>query len=96
MLSDSDTLLIIIDFYIHGTFCLYSNASFRNFLYAFLKQGRRKTGGGQGGVAGGTPSQCFLEQNFFSHVKSENIAFLHVNNVSDFSLFVEQDISDKK
>ena len=55
---------------------------FEIFFYdsAFLKQGRRKTGG-QGGGAGGSPSHGFLEQNFFSRVESENIAFLHVNNV---------------
>ena len=36
----------------------------------------------------------FLELNFLSHVKSEK--FLHVNNMWDFSLFIKQDISDKK
>ena len=28
-------------------------------------------------------------------IKSENIKFLHVNNKWDFSLFIEQDVSDK-
>ena len=32
---------------------------------------------------------------FFSLLKSENIKFFHVNNMWDFSLFVEQDITDK-
>ena len=40
------------------------------------------------------PAPHFLELNVFSHVKSE--MFLHVNNMWDFSLFIEQDISDKK
>ena len=37
--------------------------------------------------------------NFFSiffHVKLKNIKFLQVSNMWDFSLFIEQDISDKK
>ena len=38
----------------------------------------------------------FLEQNLFFHVKLENATFLHVNNMGDFSLFIEQGISDKK
>ena len=33
---------------------------------------------------------------FFSHVKSKNLKFLPVNNIRDFSLFIEQGISDKK
>ena len=28
--------------------------------------------------------------------QSENIEFLHVKNMCDFSLFIEQDMSDKK
>ena len=74
--------------------CKFLKFSF--MIVHFYNRAVEKRGGGRGGVAEGTPSQCFLEQNFFSHVKSENIAFSHVNNVSDFSLFVEQDISDKK
>ena len=38
----------------------------------------------------------FLKQKIFFHVKSENIIFLHVNNVWDFSLFIEQNIDDKR
>ena len=38
----------------------------------------------------------FLKQKLFSHVKLEDIKFLHVNNTWDFSLFIEQGISDKK
>ena len=33
---------------------------------------------------------------FFSHVKSKNLKVLPVNNIRDFSLFIEQGISDKK
>ena len=36
----------------------------------------------------GAKKKCFF-------VKLENITFLHVNNMIDFSLFIEQDISDK-
>ena len=32
----------------------------------------------------------------FFHVKSETIKFLQVKSISDLSLFIEQDISDKK
>ena len=42
------------------------------------------------------PTHHFLEQKNVFHVKSENIRFLDVNNMRDFSLFIEQDISDKK
>ena len=38
----------------------------------------------------------FLERKFFFHVKSENMKFLHVNNMWDFSLFIEKGIGDKK
>ena len=46
--------------------------------------------GGGGGRGGG-----FIPL-FSFQVESENIKPLHVNNMGDFSLFVEQDISDKK
>ena len=42
------------------------------------------------------PPRHFVEQKFSFHAKSENIKLLHVNNMWDFSLFIEQDISDKK
>ena len=35
-------------------------------------------------------------KKIFFHVKSENIKCLHVDNIWDFSLFIEEDISDKK
>ena len=38
----------------------------------------------------------FPAAKFFFHVKSENIKFLDVKNIRDLSLFIEQDISDKK
>ena len=41
----------------------------------------------------------FRSKKIFFHVKSENkifVKFLHVNNAWDFSLSIEQDISDKK
>ena len=44
---------------------------------------------------GGQPAP-FPGAKFFSHVKSEHIKFLHVKNIWDLSLFIEQDISDKK
>ena len=63
--------------------------------------GERGGGGAEGRGARGRERQHhhhFLEQNVFFHVKSEskNIKFLHVNNMQDFSLFIEQDISNKK
>ena len=36
------------------------------------------------------------EQNIFFHVKSVNITFLPVHNMKGFSLYIEQDLSDKK
>ena len=42
------------------------------------------------------PPPPFSEANFFFLVKSENITFSHVNDMWDFTLFVEQDISGKK
>ena len=49
--------------------------------------------GGKGGLQ---PPHHFLEQTCFLYVTSENIKFLHVNNMWDFSLFIEKDTSDKK
>ena len=43
-----------------------------------------------------SPSSPFTGASFFFHVKLENIKFLDVNNIWDFRLFIEQDISDKK
>ena len=48
--------------------------------------------GGLGGWEGVGGWQ--LEQKL--KIKSENINFLHVNNIWGFRLFIEQDISDKK
>ena len=42
------------------------------------EQGRRQSGGEQGAPA---PPSPFPGVNFFSHVKSENTIFLHVNNM---------------
>ena len=53
----------------------------------------------RGGRGGNSPPPCptiSWSKNVFSHVKSENLKFLHVNNIRDFSLFIEQNISDKK
>ena len=57
------------------------------------KQDRRERGQG-GAPPPPRPISC-SKKNFF-HVKLENIHFLHVNNMRDFSLFIEQEISDKK
>ena len=54
-------------------------------------QARRERGSG-----GGQPPYHFLLQNIFFHLKSENINVLNVKNMWDFSLFIEQDVSDKK
>ena len=53
-------------------------------------QGRRESGG-RGGGGGAFPGAIH-----FSRVKLGNIKFLHVNNMRDHSLFIEQDLSDKK
>ena len=53
----------------------------------------------EGAGGGNSPPPCptiSWSKNVFSHVKSENLKFLHVNNIRDFSLFIEQNISDKK
>ena len=41
-------------------------------------------------------SPTIFEQNIFFLVKSENIHFLYVNKMWDFTLFIEQDICDEK
>ena len=50
--------------------------------------------------AGGTPApHHFLEQKIFFTLnwkKQIFVKFLHVNNICDFNLFIEHDISDKK
>ena len=57
--------------------------------FGLTLQGRREKTGRQ-------HPHHFLEQKNFFHVISENITFLHVKNIWDLSLFIEQDISDKK
>ena len=54
----------------------------------------RKAGGGRGAALPRLPP--FSAANVFFHVNPENKKFLHVNKMWDFSLFIEQDISDKK
>ena len=65
--------------------------------YTFNCYSRAVDKGGTGG--GGDASHPHPPAPFphlFFYVKLENIKFLHVNNIWDFSLFVEEDISDKK
>ena len=55
-----------------------------------------KWGGGRGqGWVAPAPSPFLGAENSF-HVKMENIKFWYENNMWDFSLFIEQDISNKK
>ena len=49
-----------------------------------------------GGVLAPQPHPPFPSENYFSLVISENIQSLDVKNMWDFSLFIEQDVSDKK
>ena len=49
-----------------------------------------------GGGSRGQPPTISWSKIFFFHVKSENIKFLHVKNIWDLSLFIEEDISYKK
>ena len=63
-------------------------------------QGRRERRGGAGGAPAPPPfpTMSWSKKKFF-HVKLENKIFvklLHVNNMWDFSLFIEQDVGDKK
>ena len=53
-------------------------------------------GGTGGGGDASHPHPPAPFPHLFFDVKMENIKFLHVNNIWDFSLFVEEDISDKK
>ena len=48
-----------------------------------------------GGRGGTIPPNISWSKAFF-YVKSENIKFLHMKNMWGFSLFIEEDISDKK
>ena len=49
-----------------------------------------------GGVPATAPPPTISWSKFFFQVKSENIQFFHVKNILDLSLFIEQEISDKK
>ena len=87
--------------------CFIFYSSFKNntlrlcvFTVCFLfnlHQNRVVGKGGQRGREHQPPSpHYFLEQNVFFHVKLKNIKSLHVINICDFGLFIEQDKSDKK
>ena len=52
--------------------------------------------GGKGAAPPSTTTTTILCNKFFLDVKSKNIKFVHVSNMRDFSLFIEQDIRDKK
>ena len=60
------------------------------------RQGRRERGG-QGGWGAGPPTISWTKKNFF-HVKSESIKFSQnfYMEITCETLFIEQDISDKK
>ena len=53
-----------------------------------IEKGRRE---GTGGASRPTLSWSKI----FFHLNSENIKFVHVKNMWDFSLFIEQGLSDK-
>ena len=80
-------MLVLVIQHMETWVLLFSNW---DFIRAVEKGGP----GGRQSPPSPPPPPHFLELNFFSHVKSEK--FLHVNNMWDFSLFIEQDISDKK
>ena len=72
----------------------------KNICHTKTSQGRRGRGA-EGAPHPPThtpppPHTPFPEAKFFSHVKSEHVKFLHVKNISDLSLLIEHDISDKK
>ena len=66
--------------------------SFEHILH--LAQGRRERG--DRGTIIAPPPHHFPEEKKIILLNMENIKDLHVNNMWDFSLFDEQDISDKK
>ena len=70
--------------------------SFAWFLYFIpnILQGCRERG--TGGASPPPSISISREQKIFFHVKLGNIKFLHMNNMWDHSLFIEQDVSDKK
>ena len=55
-----------------------------------IPQGRRERG------AALPPPPTISWSKIFFHVKLKNIKFLHLKNIWDLSVFIEQDISDKK
>ena len=55
-------------------------------------QGRRESGDKRDA----SPPLRHFRAKIFFQLKLENIKFLHVNNMWDFSLIVEQNISGKK
>ena len=64
------------------------------FLLGRREKGYRIWGGGTGVEVPG--AHHFQEHNLFFDVKLGNINFLYVNNMWDYTLFIEQDLSDKK
>ena len=68
----------------------YNISSFPNYR-AVEKRGQ---GDGRPPYPPPPPPTISQTKQFFSHVKSENIKFLHV--ITCESIFIEQDISDKK
>ena len=72
---------------------------FTNYTKIFVTQKLLRAegeGGQRGRPTPPPPHTPFPEAKFFSHVKSEHVKFLHVKNISDLSLLIEHDISDKK
>ena len=61
----------------------------------YISLDRTAEKGGQGRCTS-TPPAPFPGAKILFHVKLENIKFLHVNNMWDHSLLIEQDLSDKK
>ena len=57
------------------------------YKYLILLRFYLRTVGKAGGK--GSPSPHHFMEQFFLHVKSENIKFLHVNNIWDLNLFIE-------
>ena len=62
---------------------------------SLLLQGRRESESADR-KGGGWWGERRRGKKIFFQLKSENINFLNVNNIWDFSLFIEHDISDKK
>ena len=79
--------LAFLQLYQHAKYQLISSIHFWDIYsrYRAVEKGGR----------GHRPRPFIFWSKSFFHIKQESIRFLHVNNKWDFSLFIEEDVSDK-